>query len=58
MLLEKMKASGFPFCRVAGVGGSGQQHGSVYWKRGSQELLANLDAKQPLQEQLQVRTSS
>ncbi|MDP2436445.1 MAG: FGGY-family carbohydrate kinase [archaeon] len=39
--------------RVAAVGGSGQQHGSVYWKKGSRELLLRgLDAGLPLAEQL------
>ena len=54
MLLEKMSSCGFPFQRVAAIGGSGQQHGSVYWRRGSSETLANLDAGKTLHEQLDV----
>jgi xylulokinase len=30
LLLERVKASGFDFSRIAGVSGAGQQHGSVY----------------------------
>ncbi|KAG0057504.1 hypothetical protein BGZ83_009143 [Gryganskiella cystojenkinii] len=30
-VLDKMKASGFPFERVVSISGAAQQHGSVYW---------------------------
>lgn len=54
MLMARMQSSGFPFGRVVCVGGSGQQHGSVYWKKGSSEVLANLTHTLPLHSQLQV----
>ncbi|ESO90173.1 hypothetical protein LOTGIDRAFT_123862 [Lottia gigantea] len=52
MVLDKMKNSDFPFSNVAGISGSGQQHGSVYWKRGAKETLQNLNPSMTLKEQL------
>lgn len=41
------------FSRVAAVSGSGQQHGSVYWKKGARGTLGALSASAgPLAEQL------
>ncbi|KAJ6782249.1 hypothetical protein PWT90_04158 [Aphanocladium album] len=39
-------------CRIRGISGSGQQHGSVYWNREAERILASLDAEKPLAEQL------
>jgi len=47
-----MKASGFAFEKVKAVSGSGQQHGSVYWKQGGQDMLASVEAGKPLAPQL------
>ncbi|XP_043692044.1 xylulose kinase 2 [Telopea speciosissima] len=52
ILLEKFTKSKLDFGRIAAVSGSGQQHGSVYWKNGSSFKLASLDPKKTLQEQL------
>ena len=52
--MENMRACQFPFEAVAGISGSGQQHGSVYWKNGSEELLKSLDPSQTLVSQLKV----
>lgn len=41
-LLHNMKAAKFPFERVTAVSGSGQQHGSVFWKSGSEAHLKNM----------------
>ena len=49
-----MKEDGFPFGRVVGVSGSGQQHGSVYWKKGTEHILRRLEVGQSLHDQLQV----
>ena len=38
--------------QVAGISGSGQQHGSVWWRRGSEALLRGLDPSEPLSSQL------
>ncbi|XP_056594582.1 xylulose kinase isoform X1 [Triplophysa dalaica] len=48
VLLKKMKDSGFDFSRVRAISGSGQQHGSVYWRTGAKQTLNHLDPKQPL----------
>lgn len=54
LLLENLKAKNFPFGNVAGISSSGQQHGSVYWQKGSEEILKSLDPSQTLVSQLQV----
>lgn len=51
VLLEKLK-SVVDFGKVVAVSGSGQQHGSVYWKKGSSAMLASLDPNRPLLTQL------
>ncbi|CAK8678551.1 xylulose kinase-like isoform X2 [Clavelina lepadiformis] len=52
LALDKMKQSGFDFSTVVAVSGTGQQHGSVYWKNGSHAILRRLDAKMTLHEQV------
>ncbi|KAF8410294.1 hypothetical protein HHK36_002820 [Tetracentron sinense] len=52
LLLGKLTKSQLDFGRIAAVSGSGQQHGSVYWKNGSSAKLACLDSKKPLLDQL------
>lgn len=34
-----MKADRMDFSKIAALSGSGQQHGSVYWKKGAREIL-------------------
>ncbi|CAN6176387.1 unnamed protein product [Urochloa humidicola] len=51
LLLEKLKQK-INFSRVVAVSGSGQQHGSVYWKKGSQAVLSSLDSSKSLLLQL------
>ncbi|XP_048747057.1 xylulose kinase-like isoform X2 [Ostrea edulis] len=53
ILLDRMKEDGFPFNRLVCISGAGQQHGSVYWKKGTKEVLKNLTEKASLHEQLQ-----
>ncbi|XP_063062155.1 xylulose kinase [Engraulis encrasicolus] len=53
LLLEKMKVAGFDFSSVKALSGSGQQHGSVYWRRGARQALRNLHPDKPLHELLQ-----
>ncbi|KAI5606517.1 xylulose kinase [Silurus asotus] len=43
LLLEKMMSTGFDFSRVKAISGSGQQHGSVYWKKGARKTLQSLN---------------
>ncbi|XP_056155516.1 LOW QUALITY PROTEIN: xylulose kinase [Lampris incognitus] len=53
LLLDKMKGAGFDFSRVSALSGSGQQHGSVYWMKGANETLRQLDPKKSLAQLLQ-----
>ncbi|XP_042016021.1 xylulose kinase 2-like isoform X1 [Salvia splendens] len=52
LILQKLEKSQFDFGRVVAVSGSAQQHGSVYWKKGSSVVLASLDSERPLVAQL------
>ncbi|KAI3899374.1 hypothetical protein MKW92_037396 [Papaver armeniacum] len=52
LLLEKLNKSGLDFGKIVAVSGSGQQHGSVYWKKGSLAKLGKLDASKLLKVQL------
>ncbi|KAM7516939.1 hypothetical protein LguiA_006522 [Lonicera macranthoides] len=52
LLLQRLEKSNFDFGTIAAVSGSGQQHGSVYWKYGSSLKLSSLDPKKPLVGQL------
>lgn len=52
LLLGRMKDAGVDFSQVTAVSGSGQQHGSVYLKKGFEERLAGLSPNQALKEQL------
>lgn len=50
LMLQKLSKS-LDLSKVAAVSGSGQQHGSVYWKKGSATILSSLDPKKPLVDQ-------
>ncbi|CAI7754336.1 unnamed protein product [Closterium sp. NIES-53] len=52
VILARLKEAEFPFDKVRAVSGSGQQHGSVYWRRGSRARLRNLRSDQTLFAQL------
>eukprot|EP00897_Mesotaenium_endlicherianum_P008578 jgi/Mesen1/7749/ME000407S06974 len=52
LVLDKLRQDSFPFQRVAAISGSGQQHGSVYWKRGARDTLRSLQATQSMVSQL------
>jgi len=52
LLLEKMKADKVSLAKVAAISGSGQQHGSVYFRHGAGGILAGLDSKKDLRSQL------
>ncbi|XP_029934607.1 xylulose kinase isoform X2 [Myripristis murdjan] len=54
LLLDKMKGAGFDFSRVRGVSGSGQQHGSVFWRTGAAHTLTQLQPDRSLHQQLQA----
>lgn len=52
LMLQKLSKSKLDFRKIAAVSGSGQQHGSVYWKTGSSTILSSLDPQKPLVGQL------
>lgn len=52
LMLNKLSNSNVDFGKIAAISGSGQQHGSVYWKNGSSSILSSLDPKKQLAEQL------
>ncbi|XP_069033698.1 xylulose kinase isoform X3 [Embiotoca jacksoni] len=58
LLLDKMKGAGLDLSRVRAVSGSGQQHGSVFWRRGASETLKQLDPDQNLHQLLQRFTGN
>lgn len=51
-VLDQLRAQGLDFSRVKGISGAGQQHGSVYWGPDADSLLAGLDPRSSLQDQL------
>lgn len=53
LMFQKLSKSNFDFAKVAAVSGSGQQHGSVYWKTGSSQILSSLDPNKTLLDQLE-----
>lgn len=53
MLLERLKVAGLDLSTIAAISGSGQQHGSVYWRKGAADMLRDLDSSKFLHDQLQ-----
>ncbi|CAL1361393.1 unnamed protein product [Linum trigynum] len=51
LVLQRLSKSGLDFGKVDALSGSGQQHGSVYWKNGTSSLLSSLDPNKPLLDQ-------
>ncbi len=54
LLFERLQRESFPFAAVAAISASGQQHGSVYWKKGAQKRLKALRPDRTLREQLEA----
>lgn len=48
LLLDKMRSDGFDFSCVRALSGSGQQHGSVYWRRGASQILRQMEPEKSL----------
>ncbi|XP_024938369.1 xylulose kinase isoform X2 [Cephus cinctus] len=57
MILDKLRVCGVDFSKVAAISGSAQQHGTVYWGKGSRHQLQNLDPNKFLHEQLAMSFS-
>ncbi|KAI1289466.1 Xylulose kinase [Halotydeus destructor] len=58
LVLEKLKLTGLDFNSVVSISGSGQQHGSVYWRRGASSALANLRSDKFMHQQLDGQFAS
>jgi len=52
LLMDRLRITGLDFHDVVALSGAGQQHGSVYWKKGAEEVLKNLDSRGFLSSQL------
>ncbi|KAL0361201.1 UNVERIFIED_CONTAM: Xylulose kinase [Sesamum radiatum] len=52
LIIQRLEMSKLDLGKIIAVSGSAQQHGSVYWKTGSSKVLASLDSKKPLVDQL------
>ncbi|KAL2132671.1 hypothetical protein VTI74DRAFT_3541 [Chaetomium olivicolor] len=52
LVLQRLKEKNTPLNRIRGISGSCQQHGSVYWSRQAEALLAGLRADKALVDQL------
>ncbi|XP_014219872.1 xylulose kinase-like isoform X2 [Copidosoma floridanum] len=52
MILDRLRVCGVDFGKVAAISGSAQQHGTVYWGKGSRAVLQRLDPEKFLHEQL------
>lgn len=52
MVMDRLKLTGVDFSLISAVSGSGQQHGSVYWKNGSLTKLRSLNDSEFLHKQL------
>ena len=52
LLFKRMKKRGFEFASVRAISCSAQQHGTVYWKKGAQFALGQLDETKSLEQQL------
>lgn len=52
LVLGRLKDAGLDFGRVMGVSGAGMQHGTVFWSKDAEGLLASLDSSKSLASQL------
>ncbi|KAG6910009.1 hypothetical protein DXG01_013731 [Tephrocybe rancida] len=52
LLFQRMKIAGVEIGAIAAISGAGQQHGSVYWSKDAENLLASLDPTKSLVSQL------
>jgi len=53
LTLSNLKKQGCTFNEIIALSGSGQQHGSIYWKKRAEEILENLDPEKDLESQLE-----
>ncbi|CAG0890373.1 unnamed protein product [Cyprideis torosa] len=55
VLLDKLRIEGVDFSKISALSGAAQQHGTVYWKKGTEEILKSLDPTKFLHLQLDNR---
>ena len=53
LVLQRLQEQGLKFGNIQGVSGAGMQHGTVFWSHEAEELMARLDAKRGLKEQME-----
>jgi xylulokinase len=53
LVFDRLQEQKTPLSLIKGIGGSCQQHGSVYWNHDAPKLLANLQPDKPLVDQLE-----
>ena len=54
VILQRLMEGNVILSKIKGISGTGQQHGSVYWKVGAHEALKDLDPSQTIEAQLKV----
>ena len=52
-VLQRLKGDGLDFGRVKGISGAGMQHGSIFWTKDAEDLLAKLQPSKTLESQLE-----
>jgi len=52
MLMDKLRVEGVEFSNIVAVSGAGQQHGSVYWRKGARNILSSCQPDKFLHTQL------
>lgn len=52
LLLEKVRIQGIDMSKVAALSGAGQQHGSVYWRTGAEEMLKQMRSDKFMHDEL------
>lgn len=53
LVLQRLKEQGADFSKIQGISGAGMQHGTVFWSKGAETILGQLDAGKTLLEQLE-----
>lgn len=52
MLIDRLTVCGVDYSKIAAISGAAQQHGSVYWNNGAENVLQNLNPSLFLHQQL------
>ena len=50
--MERIRIQGVDMSKVVALSGAGQQHGSVYWRTGAEEMLKNMEPDKFMHDQL------